>query len=74
MAPGHEPSVGRPAGAQSHEPAHAAMVAKARELVPRLRERAARTEELRHLPPETEKDLHDAGLFRILQPKRIGGA
>src|SRR3954464_265333 len=74
MAPGQEPSVGRPAGAQSDEPAYAAMVAKARVLVPRLRERAARTEELRHLPPETEKDLHDAGLFRMLQPKRIGGA
>ena len=74
MAPGQEPSVGRPGGAQFDEPAHAAMVAKARELVPRLRERAARTEELRHLPPETEKDLHDAGLFRMLQPKRIGGA
>ncbi|MFC7701841.1 acyl-CoA dehydrogenase family protein [Bradyrhizobium sp. GCM10028915] len=74
MAPGQEPSVGQPAGAQFDEPAHAAMVAKARALVPRLRERAARTEELRHLPPETEKDLHDAGLFRMLQPKRIGGA
>ncbi|MDE5461648.1 acyl-CoA dehydrogenase family protein [Bradyrhizobium sp. CSS354] len=74
MAPGQEPSVGRPAAAQSDEPAHAAMVAKARALLPRLRERAARTEELRHLPPETEKDLHDAGLFRMLQPKRIGGA
>jgi 3-hydroxy-9,10-secoandrosta-1,3,5(10)-triene-9,17-dione monooxygenase len=74
MAPGQEPSVGRPAGAQFDEPAHAAMVAKARALIPRLRERAARTEELRHLPPETEKDLHDAGLFRMLQPKRIGGA
>jgi 3-hydroxy-9,10-secoandrosta-1,3,5(10)-triene-9,17-dione monooxygenase len=74
MAPGQEPSVGRAAGAQSDEPAHAAMVAKARALVPRLRERAARTEELRHLPPETERDLHDAGLFRMLQPKRIGGA
>ena len=74
MAPGQEPSVGRAAGAQSDEPAHVAMVAKARALVPRLRERAARTEELRHLPPETEKDLHDAGLFRMLQPKRIGGA
>lgn len=74
MAPGQEPSVGRPAAVQSDEPAHAAMVAKARALVPRLRERAARTEELRHLPPETEKDLHDAGLFRMLQPKRIGGA
>ena len=74
MAPGQEPSVGRAAGAQSDEPAHAAMVAKAGALVPRLRERAARTEELRHLPPETERDLHDAGLFRMLQPKRIGGA
>lgn len=74
MAPGQEPSVGRPAAAQSDEPAHAAMVAKARALLPRLRERGARTEELRHLPPETEKDLHDAGLFRMLQPKRIGGA
>ncbi|MGR4931611.1 MULTISPECIES: acyl-CoA dehydrogenase family protein [Bradyrhizobium] len=74
MAPGQEPSVGRPAAVQSDEPAHAAMVAKARALLPRLRERAARTEELRHLPPETEKDLHDAGLFRMLQPKRIGGA
>jgi 3-hydroxy-9,10-secoandrosta-1,3,5(10)-triene-9,17-dione monooxygenase len=50
------------------------MIAKVRALAPRLRERAARTEELRHLPPETEKDLHDAGLFRMLQPKRIGGA
>ena len=74
MAPGQEPSVGRAAGAQSDEPAHAAMVAKAGALVPRLRERAARTEELRHLPPETEEDLHEAGLFRMLQPKRIGGA
>lgn len=74
MAPGQEPSVGRPAAVQSDEPAHAAMVAKARALLPRLRERAARTEELRHLPPETEKDLHDAGLFRMLQPRRIGGA
>ncbi|MDH2355998.1 acyl-CoA dehydrogenase family protein [Bradyrhizobium sp. SSUT112] len=74
MAPDQEPSVGQPAGAQSDERAHAAMVAKARALVPRLRDRAARTEELRHLPPETELDLHEAGLFRMLQPRRIGGA
>ncbi|MCK1338972.1 acyl-CoA dehydrogenase [Bradyrhizobium sp. 38] len=74
MAPGQEPSVGQPAGAQSDERAHAAMVAKARALVPRLRDRAAQTEELRHLPPETELDLHEAGLFRMLQPRRIGGA
>jgi 3-hydroxy-9,10-secoandrosta-1,3,5(10)-triene-9,17-dione monooxygenase len=54
--------------------AYAAMLARARALVPALRDRAAKTEELRRLPPETEKDLHDAGLFRILQPKRVGGA
>src|SRR3954454_6103767 len=74
MVPGQEPSMGQPRGQEAVERAYAAMVAKARALVPRLRERAARTEELRHLPPETEKDLHDAGLFRMLQPKRIGGA
>ncbi|MBR1270953.1 acyl-CoA dehydrogenase family protein [Bradyrhizobium sp. AUGA SZCCT0222] len=53
---------------------YAAIVARARALIPKLRERAARTEELRRLPPETERDLHDAGLFRIIQPKRVGGA
>lgn len=74
MAPGQEPSMGQPTGAGSGERAYAAMLAKTRALVPRLRERAARTEELRHLPPETERDLHDAGLFRMLQPRRIGGA
>jgi 3-hydroxy-9,10-secoandrosta-1,3,5(10)-triene-9,17-dione monooxygenase len=53
--------------------AYAATMARAQTLVPQLRERASRTEELRHLPPETERDLHEAGLFRILQPKRVGG-
>ncbi|WFU53845.1 acyl-CoA dehydrogenase family protein [Bradyrhizobium pachyrhizi] len=50
------------------------MVARARALVPALRERASRTEELRRLPSETERDLLDSGLFRILQPKRVGGS
>lgn len=50
------------------------MVARARALIPRLRERAPKTEELRRLPPETERELHEAGLFRILQPKRVGGS
>src|SRR4051812_20791855 len=74
MAPGRQPSIAQPAGPDSPERAHAAMIAKARALLPQLRERAAKTEELRHLPPETEQDLHDAGLFRMLQPRRIGGA
>lgn len=53
---------------------YAAMIDRAKALVPRLRDRAPRTEELRRLPPEPERDLHDAGLFRIVQPKRVGGA
>ncbi|OAF01159.1 acyl-CoA dehydrogenase [Bradyrhizobium centrolobii] len=74
MAPGQKPSTGQPAGPDTNERAYATMIASARALLPQLRERAARTEELRHLPPETEQDLHEAGLFRMLQPKRVGGA
>ncbi len=47
---------------------------KAEALLPRLKERAARCEELRRLPDETLRDFHDAQLFRIHQPKRVGGA
>jgi 3-hydroxy-9,10-secoandrosta-1,3,5(10)-triene-9,17-dione monooxygenase len=50
------------------------MVERATALIPSLRDRASKTEELRRLPPETERDLHDASLFRILQPRRVGGA
>ncbi|WP_170991488.1 MULTISPECIES: acyl-CoA dehydrogenase family protein [Bradyrhizobium] len=53
---------------------YSVMVARAGALVPALRERASRTEELRRLPPETERDLLESGLFRILQPKRVGGS
>jgi 3-hydroxy-9,10-secoandrosta-1,3,5(10)-triene-9,17-dione monooxygenase len=45
----------------------------ARELVPALRERAERAETARSMLAETEADLHRAGLFRFLQPKRYGG-
>ena len=47
---------------------------RAEALLPKLAERAARCEELRHLPDETLRDFHDAELFRIHQPKRVGGA
>jgi 3-hydroxy-9,10-secoandrosta-1,3,5(10)-triene-9,17-dione monooxygenase len=70
-------TVGKPSASSTAMPgddAYAAMLARAQALLPQLRERAARTEELRHLPPETERELHAAGLFRILQPKRVGGA
>src|ERR1700741_5253062 len=71
---GPKPSTGQPAGQETEERAFAAMVTRARALIPQLRDRAARTEELRRLPPETERDLHEAGLFRIVQPKRVGGS
>lgn len=51
-----------------------AMLERARSLVPTLKERAIHTEDLRRLPPETEADLHQNGLFRIVQPKRVGGS
>jgi len=47
---------------------------RAEALLPTLRERAARCEELRRLPDETLRDFHAAQLFRIHQPKRVGGA
>lgn len=53
---------------------HHLMVERARALAPVLRKRAERTEALRRLPPETERALHEAGLFRILQPRRLGGS
>ena len=69
---GGRPDAGSLAGPGTED--YAAMVARARALIPRLRDRASKTEELRRLPPETERDLHDAGLFRIVQPKRVGGS
>jgi 3-hydroxy-9,10-secoandrosta-1,3,5(10)-triene-9,17-dione monooxygenase len=69
---GHKPDASPPAGAGAD--GYATMVARAKALIPKLRERASRTEELRRLPPETEQDLHDAGLFRIVQPRRVGGS
>jgi 3-hydroxy-9,10-secoandrosta-1,3,5(10)-triene-9,17-dione monooxygenase len=39
-----------------------------------LRARAAETETLRRVPDATIADLHATGLFRMLQPKRVGGS
>jgi 3-hydroxy-9,10-secoandrosta-1,3,5(10)-triene-9,17-dione monooxygenase len=51
----------------------AAVLDRARALVPTLRERALEAEALRRIPDATIADLHRAGLFRILQPARVGG-
>ncbi|HKX37666.1 MAG TPA: hypothetical protein VJN20_03320 [Burkholderiales bacterium] len=47
---------------------------RAEALLPALRERAARSESLRRIPDETLRDFHEAELFRIHQPRRVGGA
>ena len=50
------------------------MVSRAHALGPKLAARAEACEKLRRLPDDTERDLHDAGLFRFVQPRRVGGA
>jgi 3-hydroxy-9,10-secoandrosta-1,3,5(10)-triene-9,17-dione monooxygenase len=49
------------------------LLARARGLLPALRERAAATEQLRRIPEETVKDLTSAGLVRAGTPRRFGG-
>jgi 3-hydroxy-9,10-secoandrosta-1,3,5(10)-triene-9,17-dione monooxygenase len=71
---GRKPNATLSSGSDADDRAYAAMIARAKALIPNLRDRASRTEELRRLPPETERDLHDTGLFRIVQPKRVGGS
>jgi 3-hydroxy-9,10-secoandrosta-1,3,5(10)-triene-9,17-dione monooxygenase len=73
-AVGRKPNTSQPAMSDADDRDYVAMVTRAKALVPQLRGRAAHTEELRRLPPETERDLHDAGLFRIVQPRRVGGS
>ena len=60
-------------GSPVETPTIADMVERAKALLPPLRERAVETESLRRLPDATVRDFLDAGLFRVLQPKRWGG-
>jgi 3-hydroxy-9,10-secoandrosta-1,3,5(10)-triene-9,17-dione monooxygenase len=71
---GPKPNASLSSGSDADISAYAAMVARAKALIPQLRDRASSTEELRRLPAETERDLHDSGLFRVVQPKRVGGS
>ncbi len=49
------------------------LLERARRLIPRLAERAPAATAARKLPPETIAEYHDAGILRILQPRRFGG-
>ena len=42
-------------------------------MLPALKARAAKAEQLRRVPDETIDDFHRAGLFRMFQPLRVGG-
>jgi 3-hydroxy-9,10-secoandrosta-1,3,5(10)-triene-9,17-dione monooxygenase len=63
-----------PSGTDADGRDYATMVARASFLIPKLRDLASRSEAARRLPTEVERELHEAGLFRIVQPKRVGGS
>ncbi len=48
----------------------AVLVARAREMVPALRDRAMQAERDRRLPAETDAAFREAGFYRALQPAR----
>jgi len=49
-------------------------LARAHDLVPKLRARAAEADAARRIPDQTIRDLQDSGLMRLLQPRRVGGS
>lgn len=50
------------------------LLTRAQALVETVRERSDKTEETRRLAPETMQAMREAGIHRILQPARHGGA
>ncbi len=49
------------------------LIQRARDLAPAIAARAETAESLRNVPDESMQELLDAGLFRMLQPRRVGG-
>ncbi|SNT31109.1 Acyl-CoA dehydrogenase [Noviherbaspirillum humi] len=49
------------------------LIDNARELVPRLKERAQRTEAERRVSDQTSREFRDAGFYKLMQPARFGG-
>jgi 3-hydroxy-9,10-secoandrosta-1,3,5(10)-triene-9,17-dione monooxygenase len=62
-----------PAAAQGRVPTAEALLARAKALAPRLRERAVRAERDRNVPAESVQEYIDAELVRTLLPRRWGG-
>lgn len=58
---------------ESSIPSGEELVARARAMIPALRQRAAECVAGRDVPAKSIAEFHEAGFFRILQPKRWGG-
>jgi 3-hydroxy-9,10-secoandrosta-1,3,5(10)-triene-9,17-dione monooxygenase len=63
----------RPAASPADIPSADELIARARALAPKLRERAVRAERDRNIPQESVDEYIAAGLIHTLQPKRWGG-
>ncbi|MGE5146368.1 MAG: acyl-CoA dehydrogenase, partial [Candidatus Eiseniibacteriota bacterium] len=49
------------------------LIGRARDMIPVLRERAPECEKLGRILDSTNRDFHDAGFYRMYQPRRYGG-
>jgi 3-hydroxy-9,10-secoandrosta-1,3,5(10)-triene-9,17-dione monooxygenase len=67
------PAAGNMITDQVAQPSPEELVRRAKRLIPALAERAAKGDQERRIASETMAALRDAGLFRILQPRRWGG-
>ena len=63
----------KPSTAKESIPSAQELVARAKSLAPKLRERAVKAERDRNIPKESVEEYIDAGLIHTLQPKRWGG-
>lgn len=59
--------------ADTAPPTPAALIERARAMIPTLKARARQTTLGGNVPAETVAEMQEAGFFRILQPKRWGG-
>ncbi|WP_240334379.1 acyl-CoA dehydrogenase family protein [Sphingobium estronivorans] len=67
-------AIARPTGeADAGVPSAESLIAKAKAMIPVLRERARACALGNDVPKETVAEMKEAGFFRILQPKRYGG-
>jgi len=63
----------RPIGKDEAIPSAETLIARAKAMIPVLRERARACTLARDVPPETVAEMKAAGFFRVLQPRRHGG-